>query len=571
MANEAWSGIDVQLKRRSELVPNLVESVKGYAAHERSVLEEVTRLRAAARALPANDVAGRAQAEGALSLALGKLVALAENYPELKASANFLELQQQLSQLETNSRWRAVTTTGPCAIRMFWCSRFRAIWLPACSASASANISRSRTRPSAMCRRSRFDRDDLQSGSPRSIAQGIGKSFACLCSSLPRGTLPTTKPVRPKPSNRSIRCSRGQRWRDDGHRNDTRTGGRPRNQAWNLSRFPADLQKDAGGNVREVDFSLLGVERDGKPEAHSTTRQRGVIRIYAGSQDTIVSRGEHTYVFRYRTARQVRWFDGKPELNWNVTGNFWRFPDFQSQLPAAICGGDEARCVGPPLPGVRGRRGTDWRGSLGALGTLNVETTRRLAPGEGLTVVAEIPAEAIDAPSQNALLWYEIFDNRQWIFGGIGLVLVLGYYFAAWNAVGRDPKGGVIIPLFQPPAAISPALANYIRDWGFAREKWRAFTAAALSLAVRGLLHFDDRGGSLTLKATGKTPAGSDAGRRGCDHSPGSRDRVALQLSAARTATPSPRLARISPKASRLKTATASSAAISATSSRDWQ
>jgi hypothetical protein len=88
MANEAWSGIDVQLKRRSELVPNLVESVKGYATHERSVLEEVTRLRSAAREVPADDVAGRA-AERALTTAIGKLVALAENYPAPKASANF--------------------------------------------------------------------------------------------------------------------------------------------------------------------------------------------------------------------------------------------------------------------------------------------------------------------------------------------------------------------------------------------------------------------------------------------------------------------------------------------------
>jgi LemA protein len=64
MANEAWSGIDVQLKRRSDLVPNLVESVKGYAAHERTVLEQVTELRNRARALPEGDVAARAQAEG---------------------------------------------------------------------------------------------------------------------------------------------------------------------------------------------------------------------------------------------------------------------------------------------------------------------------------------------------------------------------------------------------------------------------------------------------------------------------------------------------------------------------
>jgi LemA protein len=100
MANEAWSGIDVQLKRRHDLVPNLVDAVKGYAGHERSVLEQVTQLRSAARALPQGDVAARAQAEGALSAALGKLIALAENYPDLKASNNFLELQKQLSDLE---------------------------------------------------------------------------------------------------------------------------------------------------------------------------------------------------------------------------------------------------------------------------------------------------------------------------------------------------------------------------------------------------------------------------------------------------------------------------------------
>src|SRR5579864_8628222 len=100
MVNEAWSGIDVQLKRRSDLVPNLVDTVKGYAAHERTVLEEVTALRGAARAVPENDVAGRGQAEGALSAGLGKLFALAEGYPDLKASGNFLELQKQLSAVE---------------------------------------------------------------------------------------------------------------------------------------------------------------------------------------------------------------------------------------------------------------------------------------------------------------------------------------------------------------------------------------------------------------------------------------------------------------------------------------
>ncbi len=80
--------------------PNLVASVKGYVAHERGVLTEVTELRGAARTLPADAVGKRAQAEGALSLALGRLIAVAEAYPDLKASRNFLELQQQLSALE---------------------------------------------------------------------------------------------------------------------------------------------------------------------------------------------------------------------------------------------------------------------------------------------------------------------------------------------------------------------------------------------------------------------------------------------------------------------------------------
>ena len=97
---EAWSGIDVQLKRRADLIPNLIETVKGYAAHEKGTLEEVIALRNRAQSLPAGDVAGRAATEGLLSQALGKLFALAEAYPDLKANQNFSELQQSLESIE---------------------------------------------------------------------------------------------------------------------------------------------------------------------------------------------------------------------------------------------------------------------------------------------------------------------------------------------------------------------------------------------------------------------------------------------------------------------------------------
>ena len=101
MAEEAWSGIDVQLKRRADLIPNLIETVKGYAAHEKSTLEEVVELRNKAQAVPAGDVAGRAQAEGLLGQALGRVMALAEAYPDLKANQNFSELQASLETMES--------------------------------------------------------------------------------------------------------------------------------------------------------------------------------------------------------------------------------------------------------------------------------------------------------------------------------------------------------------------------------------------------------------------------------------------------------------------------------------
>lgn len=95
---EAWSDIDVQLKRRYDLIPNLVETVKGYAAHESSTLEAVTEMRT--RAMNATAPADKADAENMLSGALKSLFAVSENYPNLKANENFVALQNELSDTE---------------------------------------------------------------------------------------------------------------------------------------------------------------------------------------------------------------------------------------------------------------------------------------------------------------------------------------------------------------------------------------------------------------------------------------------------------------------------------------
>jgi len=259
--------------------------------------------------------------------------------------------------------------------------------------------------------------------------------------------------------------------------------------------------EDAEGNVRRVGFDLLGVTRNGQPEPYFTENYGDYVRIYAGEESLFLPTGEHSYVLTYETDRQVRWFEGKPELYWNVTGNEWAFPIDAATVNVRLPDG-VAPVQWTAYTGRFGERGADFRGSVGADGVLAVRTARRLAPGEGLTVVAEIPAGAVAIPSASDNVRYLFLDYREWIIGILGFAAVLGYYLFTWNAVGRDPKGGTIIPLFHPPKGVSPPLASYVYNWGFGSNAWKAFTAAALSLAVRGLLVFDQEGKDLTLERT---------------------------------------------------------------------
>ncbi len=100
--SEGWSGIDVQLKKRSNLIPNLVKVVKGYAAHEKSTLTEVTELRAQCVSSVGNSVDQRGKVEGGLASALTRLLLVAENYPDLKADGSFRDLQSTLTEVEND-------------------------------------------------------------------------------------------------------------------------------------------------------------------------------------------------------------------------------------------------------------------------------------------------------------------------------------------------------------------------------------------------------------------------------------------------------------------------------------
>ena len=102
MVKDAWSNIDVALKRRYDLIPNLVETVKGYGAHEKNTLESVIQARNTAMAVPSDDINAQIKAENQLQQTLRSIFALGEAYPDLKANPNFLDLQQKLNEIEEN-------------------------------------------------------------------------------------------------------------------------------------------------------------------------------------------------------------------------------------------------------------------------------------------------------------------------------------------------------------------------------------------------------------------------------------------------------------------------------------
>ncbi|MBX5214261.1 MULTISPECIES: DUF2207 domain-containing protein [unclassified Rhizobium] len=259
---------------------------------------------------------------------------------------------------------------------------------------------------------------------------------------------------------------------------------------------------DAGGRRRSVDFDMVSVSRDGADEPWHTGSISGGIRIYAGSAEVTVTPGRHRYVFTYRTNRQIRYFDDHDELYWNVTGNGWIFPIRSATatvtLPPGVAATGTIFFTGP-----QGATGKNARVSESSAG-LVFSTTAPLGPNEGLTFAIRMPKGSIDPPSADMESTWWLKDNRNYFIGFGGLILVFAYYLRSWLKVGRDPARGVVVPRWDAPDGISPALVNYIDNRGFSGGGWTALAATALNLAVRGYVKLEDLKNSIVIRGTGK-------------------------------------------------------------------
>ena len=262
--------------------------------------------------------------------------------------------------------------------------------------------------------------------------------------------------------------------------------------------FPTRYRNSRGSQVK-VRFEVLDVRRDDQPEAYHTERQSNGIRVYMGKKGVLLQPGETTYTLVYRSNRQIGFFSDYDELYWNVSGNGWNFVI------------EKVRAVIQLPPGAEAIQYAAYTGPVGADGQdytidrteddLGFSTTRALNPREGLTIAVAWPKGYVTEPDAAEKIGYLLSDNRGLVLALGGLIVLFGYYAAAWWRVGRDPTGGAIIPRYAPPKGISPAGIRFVLKMGFDKK---ALAVAVVSMAIKGFLTItEDSDGVYSLEITG--------------------------------------------------------------------
>ena len=269
--------------------------------------------------------------------------------------------------------------------------------------------------------------------------------------------------------------------------------------------FPTRYKR--GGSTVRVGFEVVSVQRDGADEPWHKERQGNGVRIYMGYSDTHVPPGEHVYVVRYRTTRQLGFFQDHDELYWNATGNGWVFPidvaEARIRLPGPVPFGRRSVYTGP-----EGSQDRNAEVVSELPGEIVFRTTAPLGPLEGLTVAAAWEKGVVTAPPPPSAAGLWLRDNAPPAAGAVALLGVLAYYFHAWRRAGRDPKAGTMVPIFAPPDGLSAAAMRYITKMG---ADSRAFAAALVELGVGGHIRLTEEEGGFFTR--GKTRIDRTPGR----------------------------------------------------------
>lgn len=250
--------------------------------------------------------------------------------------------------------------------------------------------------------------------------------------------------------------------------------------------------RDGYGNRMVVDFELRGVERDGRPEPYFTEARPNGVRINTGNDEFLPVPADITYTLRYRTTRQLGFFDGHDEIYWNVTGLGWDFPIDQAQarvqLPAAV---PRVQMRLDGYTGYDGEKGTAFEAAAPSDGVAIFRTTSPLAPRQGLTLVVGFPKGLVVEPTRAQRWGWFLRDNGGVLVGLAGLLALVAFYAWRWHRHGRDPQAGPIFPHYAPPEGFTPGELRMLRRMG---HDHLCFASDVVDMAVRGYLEIHEGG-----------------------------------------------------------------------------
>ena len=264
--------------------------------------------------------------------------------------------------------------------------------------------------------------------------------------------------------------------------------------------FPTTYRSTAGRKVH-VGFDVLSATRDGHAEPYNVESIDDGERVKIGDKDVEVAPGAHTYTLTYATDRQIGFFSDHDELDWNVTGNFWKFPIDRAEATIKLPIG--ARILQwTAYTGAAGSRDRNARAQKITDREILFTTTAPLGAEQGLTVDIGFSKGAVLPPTPQELREQFIRDNAAAVAAALGVVILLIYFSVAWYEHGRDPKRGVIIPLFAPPEKFSPAAVRFVHRMAYDRK---SYAASLVNMAVKRYLTITEAHGAYTLKRTGKS------------------------------------------------------------------
>lgn len=266
-----------------------------------------------------------------------------------------------------------------------------------------------------------------------------------------------------------------------------------------LRDFPTRYTDRSGAAV-VVSFDVLNVQRNAEAEPYKLEPLQNGTRVRIGNASRLLTHGLHEYRISYRTGRQLGFFEPHDELYWNVTGNGWPFAieraSARVRLPRAV---PAEQLRAEAYTGAQGARGRNATAGV-ADGEFLFESTQRLAPNEGLTIVAAFPKGIVAAPSPLTQAEWIFADNAGDLLAITSFVSVLIFVLAMWWKLGRDPRKGPAFPRYDAPPQMSAAAVRFIDRMRFDA---RCLAAGILTLGARGYLKVHQKADGFVVQQTG--------------------------------------------------------------------